>query len=360
MPSRQDALRLLKTLTFVLIGMTVTLGIAALLRGETAVPIKGVVVEQPQKEPDFRRYRTEEVTVGLTMPADTHIIFTVPSNINAIDRITFFGGPELDAQRYWGYCYKGDELRQADGRTTYHPDRFFYSTGERIASNIASASTLRSDDPLAVLEYLRSGEPQKIESLREVFRGGETCYLMTSVSLAAGPDYDGDYLNTKMESLSGTDPNNPDTDFDEMQDAHEIFVTHTSAVSADTDADGLSDSCEDENRNGRLDPEDTSPLRWDTDNDGLCDGDGNAPGCHEEKFMNIVKTDFCDPKVPYSECAVLGPAVRGEDKNRNCKFDAGETDPRNPETYTIDGVGMSDWQYWFNKVGAPGNGRRVP
>ena len=65
----------------------------------------------------------------------------------------------------------------------------------------------------------------------------------------AGPhDGDGDGILDSIERRGGTDPNNPDTDYD-----------------------GISDGEEDANRNGQVDPGETDPTQWDSDGDGIND-----------------------------------------------------------------------------------------
>ncbi|WP_164009133.1 adventurous gliding motility lipoprotein CglD [Pyxidicoccus trucidator] len=98
-----------------------------------------------------------------------------------------------------------------------------------------------------------------------------------------------------------------DTDFDGIPDAVET-ATGTNKDSADTDSDGTPDGVEDENRNGRVDANETDPRLTDTDCDGLQDGPGRG-------------------------------GFLGEDPNNNGRVDANETNPTNPDT---DGDGLSD------------------
>jgi hypothetical protein len=71
-----------------------------------------------------------------------------------------------------------------------------------------------------------------------------------------------------------------DQDGDGILDERETLITHTAPDKADTDADGLTDLQEDRNQNGRLDEQETDPLRPDMDCDALLDGqeDANANG----------------------------------------------------------------------------------
>ncbi|NMO16635.1 VWA domain-containing protein [Pyxidicoccus fallax] len=99
----------------------------------------------------------------------------------------------------------------------------------------------------------------------------------------------------------------PDADFDGITDAVET-ATGTNKDNADTDGDGTPDGVEDENRNGRVDSGETDPRLTDTDCDGLQDGPGRG-------------------------------GFLGEDPNNNGRVDPGETDPTNPDT---DGDGLKD------------------
>jgi hypothetical protein len=99
----------------------------------------------------------------------------------------------------------------------------------------------------------------------------------------------------------------PDADFDGIPDAVET-TTGTNKNNADSDGDGTPDGVEDENRNGRVDANETDPRLTDTDCDGLQDGPGKG-------------------------------GFLGEDPNNNGRVDANETDPTNPDT---DGDGLRD------------------
>ena len=90
-------------------------------------------------------------------------------------------------------------------------------------------------------------------------------------------DSDDDGLSDEYEIGIGTDPNNPDSDFDTLPDGAEtntgIYIDDqdmgTNPLSADTDNDGLED---DDEILCRLDFC-SHPLDSDTDNDGLTDGE---------------------------------------------------------------------------------------
>ncbi len=102
-------------------------------------------------------------------------------------------------------------------------------------------------------------------------------------------DDDNDGLTNAEEEQLGTDPLNPDTDGDGINDGDEVLRYKTNPLKADSDGDGLTDGQEittyktdpnkaDSDVDGLTDGEEvqkynTDPLRPDTDNDGLTDGD---------------------------------------------------------------------------------------
>ena len=129
-------------------------------------------------------------------------------------------------------------------------------------------------------------------------------------------DIDDDGLLTISEDLNGngvvdageTDPNNPDTDGDGLNDGLERGLTTAEGVGtedtwkpdtdpttksdpldADSDNDGLLDGQEDKNENGKVDAGETNPTDTDSDDDGLTDN-------NEDKDLDaIVDTDETDP-----------------------------------------------------------------
>ena len=96
---------------------------------------------------------------------------------------------------------------------------------------------------------------------------------VTAVTLtpAPGQDTDGDGLSDEQERHIGTDPNNPDTDFDLLSDGEEVLTHGTNPLDRDTDKDALVDG--DEVKTWGSDP-----LKWDTSGDGISDGQAVANG----------------------------------------------------------------------------------
>jgi len=85
------------------------------------------------------------------------------------------------------------------------------------------------------------------------------------------PDTDGDGLNDGYEETLGTDPLDTDTDDDALTDASEIGVHQTDPNDPDTDDDALTDGAE-------VGTYGTDPVDADSDDDGLSDGDEVAAG----------------------------------------------------------------------------------
>ncbi|HYT17833.1 MAG TPA: LamG-like jellyroll fold domain-containing protein [Thermoplasmata archaeon] len=107
-------------------------------------------------------------------------------------------------------------------------------------------------------------------------------------SKGTGGNVTGFTLRFEMKS----DPNNPDTDGDSIPDGVEVNKWHTLPVARDSDLDGLTDDYETTPHsetvtvNGVttiLAPFTTDPTKWDTDGDGLSDG-------QERGFVSVGMT----------------------------------------------------------------------
>jgi outer membrane protein OmpA-like peptidoglycan-associated protein len=113
--------------------------------------------------------------------------------------------------------------------------------------------------------------PTLSKSLNGLTTGRNDSYWNASLGLfwigtSGSADADNDGLTNDQEKEFGTNPNNPDTDGDGLNDGAEVNVHHTNPLKADTDGDGLSDYAE-------INTHHTNPLKADTDGDGLNDGD---------------------------------------------------------------------------------------
>jgi len=94
-------------------------------------------------------------------------------------------------------------------------------------------------------------------------------------------DYDEDGVTILEECANGTDPLNPDSDYDNLVDGDEINVYGTDPLVADCDDDGLVDG--DEIAVG------TEPLNPDTDGDGILDGDERF----QQTYSHQVENEDC-------------------------------------------------------------------
>lgn len=135
-----------------------------------------------------------------------------------------------------------------------------------------------------------------------------------------------------------TDPKDADTDDGGESDGSEVLVTghdpfdpSDDVIDSDSDNDGISDSVEDKNGNGVVDPGETDPNNPDSDDDGISDGveDSNKNG--------VVDQGETDPLNKDTDGDGLDDGV--EDANQDGTRDANETDPTNPDT---DGGGVND------------------
>lgn len=172
-------------------------------------------------------------------------------------------------------------------------------------------------------------------------------------------DTDGDGLSDGEEDINANgrvdsdeaDPNNSDSDGDGLQDGLEVQRA-LSPIDVDSDDDGLADNDEDKNLNGVLEASETDPANPDTDGDGILDGieigitnpvpdpDGNGRllGTNLALFLpDADPSTTTDPVRFDSDSDGLGDGE--EDKDLNGRFDFGETDPLNADT---DGDNIDD------------------
>ncbi len=146
-------------------------------------------------------------------------------------------------------------------------------------------------------------------------------------------DLDSDGLANADEQQRGTDPSNPDTDADGLQDGAEVNTYQTDPLVADTDGDGLQDGAE-------VNTYQTNPTVTDSDGDGLGDGaevntyltdptlaDTDADGLQDGAEVNTYQTD---PLVADTDADGLQDGA---------EVNTYQTDPLVADT---DGDGLSD------------------
>lgn len=243
-----------------------------------------VLQQAANQKPRWKTIETRQVDSGATIPAATYVIFTLPTDIAPIERLVLFG-QDSKRIRYWGFCF--DQSYNPDRPTVTNlafPGKMFLSEAERmwrrqrrsedkLPYSIFQPPTRTQLD----LETL-SG---RIRHQLERFKPGSRCFIMTQYPLSIGTDRDRDHVNIKIEREKKLDPKNPDTDADGLIDGFELALG-TDPIRRDTDGDSLIDGIEDANRNGIFEAVETDPRTIDTDNDGLCDGDCRM---HEDKKL---------------------------------------------------------------------------
>lgn len=154
------------------------------------------------------------------------------------------------------------------------------------------------------LDGFRSGVDEIWDSYFNVGLG------LTFTGESCSSDRDGDGLTRCEELELGTDPNKWDTDGDGINDGDEVKIYGTNPLMPDTDLDGISDYDE-------IFKYKTDPLNPDTDGDGLTD--------FEEVFK--YKSDPLNPDTDGDKLS---------DGDEVLKY---KTDPLNPDT---DGDGLTD------------------
>ncbi|NHJ49370.1 MAG: right-handed parallel beta-helix repeat-containing protein [Asgard group archaeon] len=125
-----------------------------------------------------------------------------------------------------------------------------------------------SDGLLNLYEYQNNTDLYDSDSDDDTLLDGDE--VLTHGTDPNDPDTDGDGIDDSEELVLGsdgyiTDPNDSDTDDDNLTDFEEIDTYGTNPLIDDTDSDGLNDG--DEISEG------TDPLEDDSDADGLIDGD---------------------------------------------------------------------------------------
>lgn len=146
--------------------------------------------------------------------------------------------------------------------------------GAGVIYNINDVWGVRADYRVGIGDFNNKGTPNGTyeAGVRYVFGANVPPSFVVS---GGGKDSDADGLTDEEEQKIGTNPFDPDTDHDGLNDYDEVKVYHTDPLNPDTDYDGLKDGAEVFNYK-------TNPLLRDTDGGGVADGhevieDGTNP-----------------------------------------------------------------------------------
>ena len=167
---------------------------------------------------------------------------------NTFDRVQFSGTQNIDLAK----------LSSANNTIVENGDTYD-SDGDRLM-DLHELLTLGTNPALADTDGDSLDDRWEVE-----YNGtpGVNPLIVTDSELSSDMDNDG--LNLSQEVKAFTNPDNPDTDGDGLNDSYEFLTLGTNAASADTDGDGLNDSYEFLTLG-------TNATSADTDGDGLGDG----------------------------------------------------------------------------------------
>jgi outer membrane protein OmpA-like peptidoglycan-associated protein len=182
------------------------------------------------------------------------------------------------------------------------------SIGEALLLQVRGGYNLSLSDDLdgrtrssTDLNSLTNGKHDGFFSIMIGLVFGKKHEITPSKPIADAPvaeyDTDKDGLSDLAEKEYGTDPKNPDTDNDGLNDGDEVKKYKTDPLKADTDGDGLTDGKE-------VSIYHSDPLKVDTDGDGLNDGievtqyktdplkaDSDNDGLSDSDELNKYRTD---------------------------------------------------------------------
>jgi len=195
-------------------------------------------------------------------------------------------------------------------------------------------------DNVGDIEEIRIGtDPMNPDSDGDgINDGGEELITMTDPTLF---DTDGDGIDDGSELLKyNTDPNNIDSDYDGLNDSVEISVYHTDPLKNDTDSDGLTDYEEvvTYKQYG------VNPLYSDVDNDNLTDFDeiqygtyGNKSDSDEDGLSDWqeIRVYLTSPTEPDTD----GDGLSDYDETKNSNIVKFGVNPRDNDT---DDDGLND------------------
>ena len=176
------------------------------------------------------------------------------------------------------------------------------------------------------------------DNLDDIKTGANDAYWTIVINLftylKANNDPDGDGLLNDEEKAIGTNPLNPDTDGDGLNDGDEVHKYHTDPLNKDTDGDGLTDKEE-------IFTYHTDPLKKDTDGDGLTDGE-EVLKYHTDPLKKDTDGDGLtdgDEVLKY-RTDPLNPDTDGDGLSDGDEVLKYHTDPLKKDT---DGDGLSDY-----------------
>ncbi len=141
--------------------------------------------------------------------------------------------------------------------------------------------------------------------------------------LSENEDSDGDGLSDAIEDALGLDYLSPDTDEDGLTDYEELYLTLTDPLNPDTDGNEINDEEDDLDGDGISNKEEltigTSPINYDTDRDGLSDSEEL-----NKYHTDPLKTDTDGDRLSDYDDVYLGFDPLKEDTDGNGIIDSVE------------------------------------
>ncbi|MHA1245021.1 MAG: hypothetical protein ACTSP7_10665 [Candidatus Heimdallarchaeota archaeon] len=169
----------------------------------------------------------------------------------------------------WDWLTDGDELlNYSCNPRIVDTDRDSLTDGEEILIYNTNPNNLDTDsdgidDDVEIFVY--GTDPTREDTEGDIMPDlYEIVHGLNPLVNDANDDKDNDNLLNIDEYLSGTDPNNIDSDYDDLMDGDEVHIWKTNPLAFDTDFDTLSDSDE-------VLVYHTNPNAQDTDGDGYTD-----------------------------------------------------------------------------------------
>jgi len=199
-----------------------------------------------------------------------------------------------------------------------------FALGERVLLDFAIGGAMSSSYDL---DAYNSGA----EDIWDSYINASLGFTFTGENCKADKDNDG--IGKCDEKKIGTDPMNPDSDGDGLNDGEEYLTLKTDPLKADTDGDGLGDAEEVKNTK-------TNPLVVDTDGDGLNDGEEVNNYKTDALVVDTDKDGLSDSdEVMKHKTNPLKADTDGEGLTDGDEVMKHKTDPLKADT---DGEGLSD------------------